>query len=98
MSTPNAANYPGDYRNGQDQAGWEFYMSGSSGETVFYPASGYRLITTGAMRYERGSGYFWSSTPYSSTSGRFLYFNATDMSPQNTANRSHGFPARCIQE
>jgi uncharacterized protein (TIGR02145 family) len=95
---PNAANYPGDYKSGQDQAGWEFYMSGSSGETAFYPASGYRLAATGAMYSERSIGFFWSSTPYNGTNGRYLYFYATNVNPQNNASRAYGFPVRCIQE
>jgi hypothetical protein len=94
---PNAANYPGDYKSGQDQAGWEFYMSGSSGETAFYPASGYRYVITGAMNVERGNGCSWSSTPYS-TNGRYLGFGVTFVLPQNTANRGGGYPVRCIQE
>jgi hypothetical protein len=94
-NTPNAANYPGDYKYGQDQAGWEFYMSGSSGETAFYPASGCR---GDVMANEWNTGYYWSSTPNSSTIGRFLDIRATIVYPQNYANRSLGFPGRCVQE
>ncbi|MDR2131198.1 MAG: DUF4906 domain-containing protein, partial [Odoribacteraceae bacterium] len=96
-NTPNAANYPGDYKNGQDQAGWEFYMSGSSGETAFYPASGFRHVTTGTMYFERNYGYNWSSTPNSSTSYS-LHFTAANVYPQYAAHRGLGLPARCIQE
>jgi uncharacterized protein (TIGR02145 family) len=97
-TTSNAANYPDDYKGGNVQAGWEFYMSGSSGETAFYPASGYRLVSTGAMSNERGSGYNWSSTPGSGTIGRCLNFHATFVNPQHTTVRGYGLPVRCIQE
>ncbi|MDR2130305.1 MAG: fibrobacter succinogenes major paralogous domain-containing protein, partial [Odoribacteraceae bacterium] len=86
------------YAGGTDQAGWEFYLSGSSGETVFYPAAGYRPFSTGAMYYERVDGYYWSSTPNSSTGGHYLSFGATFVNPWNPANRGSGFPVRCIQE
>jgi hypothetical protein len=91
-SRPNAANYPDDYKGGSAQAGWEFYMSGSSGQTAFYPASGSRIITTGAVRSELHNGYYWLS------SGLFSYFDATGINPQGAADRSYGFLVRCVQE
>ncbi|MDR2130585.1 MAG: fibrobacter succinogenes major paralogous domain-containing protein, partial [Odoribacteraceae bacterium] len=97
-NVPNAANYPNDYKSGKDQAGWEFYMSGSSGETAFYPASGQRRIDLGSMYVELSYGYNWSSTPYSSMYGHSMNFNATNNSPRYTANRGFGASVRCIQE
>jgi uncharacterized protein (TIGR02145 family) len=97
-NVPNATNYPGGFNSGNDQFGWEFYMSGSSGETAFYPASGFRAVATGVMSTERGLGYGWSSTPNGSPNARYWYFNATHVVPQGNANRASGFPARCIQE
>jgi uncharacterized protein (TIGR02145 family) len=104
-NVPNAANNkavnPGapanDYRAGYDQAGWELYLSGSSGATAFYPATGYRTIT-GTMSSNLSAGYCWSSTPYNGTNGRYLSFGASSMTPQSYAGRSCGYPARCIQE
>ncbi|MDR2130438.1 MAG: fibrobacter succinogenes major paralogous domain-containing protein, partial [Odoribacteraceae bacterium] len=91
--TPNAA---GDFKTGNDQAGWEFYMSGSSGETVFYPASGCRHVAMAASYDERSYGYYWLSTPIGNT--RHLGFGETDVTPQGNASRGYGFPVRCIQE
>jgi uncharacterized protein (TIGR02145 family) len=94
---PNAA--PGDYKSGQDQAGWEFYMSGSSGETAFYPASGFRSVSTGAMYAEWNYGYNWSSTSSSSTNdARYLDFREAYVGPQYAAYRSYGYPVHCVQE
>jgi uncharacterized protein (TIGR02145 family) len=90
---PNAANYPGDYKNG-----WEFYMSGSSGETAFYPASGFRSSGSGTMLGEQSNGYSWSATSVNNKIGRFLGFHTTKVYPQYTEYRSIGFPARCVQE
>ncbi|MDR2131510.1 MAG: fibrobacter succinogenes major paralogous domain-containing protein, partial [Odoribacteraceae bacterium] len=95
---PNAANYPFDYKGGSDQAGWEFYMSGSSGETAFYPAAGYRHIATGAMGSERGSGFNWSSTPLNSANGSYLDFFVSGVYPNSSATRGSGLLARCVQE
>ncbi|MDR2130297.1 MAG: fibrobacter succinogenes major paralogous domain-containing protein, partial [Odoribacteraceae bacterium] len=97
-NTPNAANYPGDYKSGNDQAGWELYMSGSSGETVYYPAAGCRIYTTGTMNGEWISGYYWSSTPHTTIVGVNCSFSSSYMYPQNTSYRSQSFSVRCIQE
>jgi hypothetical protein len=97
-NVPNAANYPGDYKNGQDQAGWEFYMSGSSGETAFYPASGHRVRTTGVMYNERVDGFSWASMPYNSSNGYYLSFRVSIVYPLDAGSMGGGFPGRCIQE
>jgi hypothetical protein len=90
---PNAANYPGGY-NGD---GWEFYMSGSSGETAFYPAGGLRNIN-GEMSNGRDNGYSRSSAPLNNEFAFYLYFNSENIIPQNANHRSFGLPTRCIQE
>jgi uncharacterized protein (TIGR02145 family) len=97
-NTSNAANYPNDYKNGQDQAGWEFYMSGSSGKTAFYPATGYRHFATGTMANERTHGYNWSSSSYNSTTACYLLFELTYVYLSDHASRGFGFPVRCVQE
>jgi uncharacterized protein (TIGR02145 family) len=93
----NAANYPDDYKGGNHQAGWEFYMSGSSGETAFYPAAGFRYVSSGAMYDYQNVGYYWSLTP-SGTNGRYLSFSSTLVNPSNAAHRGDGFLVRCVQE
>ncbi|MDR2131292.1 MAG: hypothetical protein LBP56_09065, partial [Odoribacteraceae bacterium] len=96
-NVPNASNYPDDYKGGNVQAGWEFYMSGSSGETAFYPAAGYRSPSSGVVAFERSHGASWSSTPSSGTGAYYLRFvsdNATSLSDW----RSYCFPVRCVQE
>ncbi|MDR2129835.1 MAG: hypothetical protein LBP56_01475, partial [Odoribacteraceae bacterium] len=98
-NTSNAANYPSDYRLGNVQAGWEFYMSGFSGETAFYPAPGIRNSTTGAMSNERSVDYTWAATLNSNAKqGRTLHFYADGVYPQYAIHRGSGCPVRCIQE
>jgi uncharacterized protein (TIGR02145 family) len=98
-SVPNAANYPGDFKTGNDQAGWEFYMSGSSGETAFYSASGYRHVAMGAVYNERYYGYNWSfSLDGNSAKGRVLHFNGANVYAPHADHRGSGFSTRCVQE
>ena len=70
----------------------------ATGETSWYPASGYRSVGSGAMFNERNFGYCWSASPYNSTLGYYLYFYSTNASPQYCYQRGYGFPVRCVQE
>ena len=46
---------------------------------------------------DRGSyGYFWSSTPDSTASAHYLYFDSTRLVPQNGYNKIFGFTIRCV--
>ncbi|MDR2130958.1 MAG: fibrobacter succinogenes major paralogous domain-containing protein, partial [Odoribacteraceae bacterium] len=94
---PNAANYPSDYKSGQNHAGWEFYISGSSGETTFYPAAGMRHSVTGTMINDLTIGYLWTATSSNGINSRALNFNESSTTQPNF-ERSRGYPVRCIQE
>jgi len=64
---------------------------------VFFPASGYRNNTAGALS-DRGSyGYGWSSTQVSSTNGYYLLFNSSASYPATSYSRAVGFPVRCVR-
>ena len=65
---------------------------------TFFPASGYRSYSTGAVNYVGSYGYFWSAVPYSTNYGRSLYFNSSYINPLNNNNRSNGFAVRPVQE
>ena len=85
--------------------GWIFYcnkMNGASsydpaGGTIFFPASGSRSNSSGALLVG-GSGYYWSAVPSSTNYGRGLYFSSTYVSPLGSSNRSVGFAVRPVQE
>jgi uncharacterized protein (TIGR02145 family) len=66
--------------------------------TVWFPATGYRYSTSGALSNVGSNGYYWSGTPYSATYGYYLDFNAGWVNPSSYANRAGGFAARCISE
>lgn len=75
--------------------GWDFKCNEGS---VFFPASGYRDNSSGAL-YRVGSyGYYWSAVPYSTNGGRGLYFNSSNVYPLSSDRRSYGFAVRPVQE
>jgi hypothetical protein len=65
---------------------------------IFYPALGYRGATTGVLTAAGANGNYWSSTPNSTTTGRYLNFTSTDVGPSNTGTRAYGFSVRCLSE
>ena len=84
------------------QRGYFFYYTATpfqTGETDFYPASGYRNRSSGALTGVGSNGYSWSSSPtQSSTDAGYLTFYATSVYPQSSNSRAYGFPVRCVRE
>ena len=71
------------------------FTSRINGNSIFFPASGYRY---GTGLDNRGSyGYYWSSSLYSQTSGYLLYFHASAVNPANYGDRFYGFSVRAVQ-
>lgn len=71
------------------------FTSRINGNSIFFPASGFRY---GTGLYYRGSGgHYWSASLYSSALGYFLYFNSEGVSPAYDFNRFHGFSVRAVQ-
>jgi len=63
--------------------------------SLFFACSGNGHGTT---LNSRGSyGLYWASTLYSSTNGRHLYFNSSDVNPQDSDSRFYGFTVRPVQ-
>lgn len=82
-----------DYQ-GSGVAGRTF-TSKINGKVVFFPASG---LYGGTTLGSRGSlGYYWASTLYSSSYGRYLYFSSSDVYPQDYSSRFYGFSVRPVQ-
>ena len=71
------------------------FTSRINGNSIFFPASGYR---NGTSLYDRGSdGLYWSSSLYSQTLGYNLNFNASGVNPVNYNYRFGGFSVRAVQ-
>ena len=71
------------------------FTSRINGNSIFFPASG---NYDGTSLHNRGTyGLYWSSTWYSETNARNLYFNSSSVHPQNISYRRYGFTARAVQ-
>ncbi|MDR1225989.1 MAG: hypothetical protein LBK47_03720 [Prevotellaceae bacterium] len=64
---------------------------------VFFPASGYRNTSNGALTSQGANGYGWSSTQYNGTTGYRLNFNSTASTPAGNNSKAYGYPVRCVQ-
>ena len=64
---------------------------------VFFPASGYRASTNGALSNRGTNGIGWSSTQVSSTNGYYLGFSSTGSGPAGNYSKAYGFAVRCVR-
>lgn len=79
--------------------GWYFYTHKSNKtNTIFFPASGYRLVASGTLNLVKSYGFVWTALPVTNTQGRYLRFYSTDVSPVYNTDRSIGFPVRPVRE
>ena len=71
------------------------FTSRINGNSIFFPASGYRY---GTGLYNHGSlGNFWSSSLNSSADGYYLGFNSGGVNPADNIYRFYGFSVRAVQ-
>ena len=71
------------------------FTSRINGNSIFFPASGYRYGTGLNDRGTRGD--YWSASLSSQTYGYHLNFNASGVNPANSNYRCHGFSVRAVQ-
>ena len=87
------ANCDSEWTDEDGVAGRRF-TSRINGNSIFFPASGYRYGTG----LDRGSyGYYWSSSLHSSPNGYGLYFNSGGVNPADGNDRFIGFSVRAVQ-
>lgn len=65
---------------------------------IFYPAIGYRYHVNGVGSHGGSHAYTWSSTPTSSSQGRYLDATADYVAPSSSGGRARGIPVRCASE
>ena len=71
------------------------FTSRINGNSIFFPASGFRY---GTSLNDRGTdGFYWSASLSSQTYGYRLNFNSTAVNPANTSNRFVGVSVRAVQ-
>ncbi|MDR1883158.1 MAG: hypothetical protein LBR26_10330, partial [Prevotella sp.] len=73
------------------------YTLAYGGSTVFFPASGYRDYSSGALSNLGVLGFAWSSSA-DAAYGRYLGFNGATVYPADSNSRAYGFPARCVKK
>jgi hypothetical protein len=71
------------------------FTSRINGNSIFFPASGYRGGT--GLDLRGSSGYYWSSSLYSQDYGYDLNFNSEGLNPTNSSSRFIGFSVRAVQ-
>ena len=80
--------------------GWTFYTSDAKVTTSYWPASGFRYCTSGALTGVGYSGTYWTSSSNASGSmlATYLDLTSTFVCPMRHYYRSYGFPVRCVAE
>ena len=79
--------------------GWNFYTGGlSQGPTDFWIAGGYSSYNGGSLSSVGSDGHYWSAGPYDNTHGCNLFFNSSNVYPQDSSSRAHGFSVRPVSE
>ena len=79
--------------------GWDFYSKqNKQGETVFFPAPGYRLYGVGSLNSVTAHGHSWVAGPFNTSLGYYLSFYSSDVSPLYRNYRSYGFSLRSAEE
>ena len=93
-STVAQFNVDGGWNNG-----WHFYCNtDGTGETIYFPASGYRHPSTGAAVFVGSYGYYWSAGTYTSSANYILLFMESNLGPRHNSNRSFGSSVRPVKE
>lgn len=72
--------------------------------SIFFPAAGYRLFTTGAITNSGQTGHYWLGTGYGEFEkddvnwfGYNIGINKERLNPKGYSYRAHAFPIRCIK-
>ena len=87
-------NVEGDFAKG-----WLFYTKpNKAGTTMFFPASGYRLNSSGSVSNVATHGFYWVAGPLDSDGGRYFYFSSDYVYPLINAIRSFGLSVRPAME
>ena len=79
--------------------GLYFYTKPSKqGNTVFFPASGFRYYYTGSLYVVTTDGFDWVAGPYDRSHGRYLGFGSDNVVPLLGTHRSYGLAVRSAEE
>ena len=71
------------------------FTSRINGNSIFFPASGYRYGT--GLNGRGSDGNYWSASLSSQASGYYLHFYSTGVSPADNSRRCSGLSVRAVQ-
>ena len=54
-------------------------------------------FTANASSLSTAISYYWSSSEYSAVAAFNLYYNVSDVFPQDNYNKNYGFALRCVR-
>ena len=84
---------------GEFSKGYYFYTKkNKQGNTVFFPAWGYRYYNTGSLYRVPTYGYYWVAGPYNRNDGRYLHFSSGYVHPMDNTYRAFGYSVRSAEE
>ena len=66
-----------------------------NGNSIFFPAAGRGNGTS--LNNAGDSGFYWSRSIVQSANGYSLYFNSSNVFPQDSSSRFYGFSVRAVQ-
>ena len=72
-------------------------VTGPNGNSIFFPASGYRYSSYGTLNYVGSYGYYWSASAGNSYYGCNLYFYSSNWD-WSYNYRAGGYPVRAVAE
>jgi uncharacterized protein (TIGR02145 family) len=90
-----------DNTNGEYQNLYDAYSSAPEGQDVAFrnalstPLSGY--FFNGSASSQGSTGFFWSSTWYSTSDMRYPIVNSSYVNPSGSSYRFNGYSVRCVQ-
>ena len=76
--------------------GGRTFTDNTSGNSIFFPATGFRSYDAGALGYQGDGGLYWSATSNSAKNTWYLNFRDNFVG-QSYSSRSAGFPVRCVR-
>ena len=77
--------------------GWYFKKNENDSSGAFFPASGYRNLSSGGLTNVGVFGDFWSAGVDSATLAYYLYFYGGLVYPLNSLYRANAFPVRPVK-
>ena len=85
--------------SGARDNGWNFNNKISNPDaTIYFPASGQRIISNGSLGNVGYEGYYWTAVPLNAPTSCFMSFGQWSVNPKFHGGRSYGYSVRPVAE